>query len=290
ENRQSARGHISDQHSWPSRRGHRVMRRRTFITLLGGAAAWPVVARAQQSQRMRRIGVLMSMGSEDTTGETRLAAFLRGLQERGWAVGRNVRLDIRWGGGSAELYRKYAAELAALAPDVIFAGGGITVELLQQAAPTLPIVFANATDPVGAGMVESLARPGGNVTGFGLFEFGLAGKWLELLRQISPRVTRVAVIRDATNSTGGGQLGALQGAAPSFNVTLTPVGTRDAGEIERGLAAFTRAGCGGLMVTESGRANVHRDLIVMLAARYRLPAVYTSRAFVDSGGLISYGA
>jgi putative ABC transport system substrate-binding protein len=268
--------------------GVAIVRRRDLITFLCGAAAWPFTARAQQTARMRRIGVLMSLGSDDSVGQTRLAAFLQGLQEQGWTVGRNVQIDTRWGAGNAEFYRKYAAELVALAPDVILAGGGITLQPLLQATTALPIVFANTTDPVGEGAVETLARPGGNATGFMNFEYGIGGKSLELLKQIEPRVTRVAVIRDATITAGGGQLGALQAAAPAFGVELTPIGTRNAGEIERGVTAFARTSNGGLIVTASAVASVHRDLIVSLAFQHRLPAIYGNRAFVNSGGLISY--
>jgi putative ABC transport system substrate-binding protein len=265
------------------------MRRREFITLLGGAAAWPVAARAQQSGRMRRIGVLMSSGADDPEGQTRFAAFLQGLQERDWSVGRNVRIDTRWGAGNAELYRRYAAELVALAPDVLLAGGGIALRPLREATMILPIVFASTVDPVGEGAVESLARPGGNVTGFTNFEYGISGKWLGLLKQISPQVIRVAVIRDATISSGTGQLGALQGAAPSLGVELTPIGASSADEIERGLTAFARASNAGLIVAAGAVAATHRDLIVALAVRHRLPAIYANRAFVEGGGLMSYG-
>jgi putative ABC transport system substrate-binding protein len=238
---------------------------------------------------MRRIGVLMSLGSNDPEGQTRLAAFLQRLQTLGWTVGRNVRIDTRWGAGDADIIRKAAVELVALAPDVIFAGGGITVAPLLQATQTIPIVFANATDPVGQSLVVSLARPGGNATGFSLFEFGISGKWLELLKQIAPRVTRVAVIRDPSGPAGAGQLGALQGAASSFGVELTPIGARDPGEIERAMNAFPRGPNDGLIVPAGGVASVHRGMIVALAARHRLPSVYAFRAFVDSGGLMSYG-
>jgi putative ABC transport system substrate-binding protein len=264
------------------------MKRRHFITLLGGATTWPLAARAQLA-RLHRVGVLMSLSAEDPESQTRLAAFVQGLQELGWMVGRNLRIDTRWGAGKAELYRKFAAELVALAPDVILAGGGITLQPLLQATMTLPIVFASTTDPVAEGAVESLARPGGNATGFMNFEYGISSKWLELLKQLAPAVRRVAVIRDPTILAGGGQLGALQTAAPSFGVELTPVGTRSAGEIERGITEFARAGNGGLVVPASAVASVHRDLIVMLAARNRLPAVYANHVFADAGGLISYG-
>ena len=256
---------------------------------MGSAVAWPLAARAQPAERMRRVGVLMSLGSDDPEGQTRLAAFLQRLQTLDWTVGRNVRIDVRWGAGDAEIIRKAAVELVALAPDVIFAGGGITVAPLLQATQTIPIVFANATDPVGQSLVVSLARPGGNATGFSLFEFGISGKWLELLKQIAPRVTRVAVIRDPSGPAGAGQLGALQGAASSFGVELTPIGARDPGEIERAMNAFPRGPNDGLIVPAGGVASVHRGMIVALAVRHRLPSVYAFRAFVDSGGLLSYG-
>jgi len=270
------------------------MKRREFIRLLGGAAGmasllWPLAARAQQADRVRRIGVVVSVAADDPEGQARVAAFLQGLQELGWTEGRNMRIDIRWGAGDADLVRRYAAELVALAPDVILASGGSTIGPLLQASRTVPIVFTHTTDPVGGGFVDSLARPGGNATGFTNFEFGISGKWLELLKQIAPSVTRVAVIRDPVQASGGGQLGAIQGAAPSFGVELSPVGVRDAGEIERAVTAFARGSNGGLIVTSSGLANVHRELIITLAARHRLPAVYPSRFFVTGGGLISYG-
>jgi ABC-type uncharacterized transport system substrate-binding protein len=265
------------------------MRRREFITLLGGAVAWPRAARAQQPERMRRIGVLMNLGSDDAEGQARNAAFLQGLQELGWTVGRNVRIEYRWGAGDAELFRRHASELVALAPDVILAGGGAVVPSLLQATRTVPIVFTGTPDPVGAGFVESLARPGGNATGFTIFEYGTSGKWLELLKEIAPHVTRAAVIRDPAIAAGVGQLGAIQFVAPSLGVELRPLGVRDAGEIERVVTAFARSSNGGLIVTGSALAVVHRELITTLAARYRLPAVFPSRSFVTVGGLISYG-
>jgi putative ABC transport system substrate-binding protein len=271
---------------------HRIQflrRRREFITLLGGAAvAWPLAARTEQGERMRRIGVLQSLAADDPEGQARLAAFAQGLQQSGWTIGRNVQIDTRWAAGDAERFRRYAAELVALAPDVILAVGAAAVGPLQQATRTVPIVFVNTSDPVGAGFVESLARPGGNATGFLLYEYGTSGKWLELLKEIAPRVTRVAVLRDSALAAGIGQLGAIQAVAPSFGVELRPVDVRDAPETERAVAAFARASDGGLIVTGSTLALVHRDLIVTLAARHRLPAVYFQRVFVTSGGLISY--
>jgi putative ABC transport system substrate-binding protein len=266
------------------------MQRREFIKLIGGAAAaWPLAARAQQSDRMRRIGVLMNLAADDSESPVRFAAFAQGLQELGWIVGGNVRIDIRWGASDPDRSRSYAAELVALAPDVILASGTPSVMALLPATHTVPIVFANVIDPVGSGFVESLARPGGNATGFSMFEYGISGKWLELLKEIAPRVTRVAVLRDPALAAGGGQLGALQAVASSFSVELRPVGVRDAGEIERAVLAFARGANGGLIVTGSTSAVAHRNLIVTLAARHQLPAVYAQRYIVAGGGLISYG-
>jgi putative ABC transport system substrate-binding protein len=265
------------------------MRRREFITLFGGAAAaWPLVARAQQPDRVRHIGVLMS-ATDDPEGQTRLAAFLQGLQRLGWTDGHNVRIDTRWPGGAADVIQKYAAELIAIAPDVILATGDSTVAPLLRTTRTVPIVFVVVPDPVGAGFVDSLARPGGNATGFILSEYGISGKWLELLKQIAPHVTRVAVIRDPALAAGTGQFGALQSVAPSFGVELSPVNVRDAGEIERTVAAFARSSNGGLIVTASALSAVHRELIISLAAQHKLPAIYYRRVFVTDGGLISYG-
>jgi putative tryptophan/tyrosine transport system substrate-binding protein len=266
------------------------VKRREFIVLLGGAAvAWPLAARAQQAERVRRVGVLMNLGSDDAEAQARNAAFLQGLQELGWTVGRNVRIEYRWGAGDAELFRRHASELVALAPDVILASGGAVVPSLLQATRTIPIVFTGTPDPVGAGFVESLARPGGNATGFTIFEYGISGKWLELLKEIAPHVTRAAVIRDPAIAAGLGSWGAIQSVAPSLGVELRPLGVRDAGEIERVVTAFARSSNGGLIVTGSTLAVVHRKLITTLAARYRLPAVYPQRSFVTVGGLISYG-
>jgi putative tryptophan/tyrosine transport system substrate-binding protein len=265
------------------------MRRREFITGLGGAAAaWPLAARAQQSA-VRRIGVLMNLAADDSEIQARLAPLLQGLQEVGWTVGRNVRIDYRWGAGDPDRIRRFAAELVALAPDVILASGGTTVAPLQQVTRTVPIVFVNVTDPVGSGFVASLGRPGGNATGFTLFEYSISGKWLELLKKIAPRVTRVAVLRDAGLTSGGGQLGSLQGAAQSAGMELRPVGVREVDEMERGIAAFAGMPNCGLIVTSSSFANFHRELIISLAAKYQLPGVYYSRQFVAGGGLISFG-
>jgi ABC-type uncharacterized transport system substrate-binding protein len=265
------------------------MRRRDFVTLLGGAAAWPVVARGQQSERMRRIGVLTTLAADDAEAMARLAAFLQALQQLGWIDNRNVHIDYRWGAGEPERIRRNAAEMAALAPDVILANGTAGVGPLLQATRTVPIVFVQVSDPVGAGYVASLARPGGNATGFTLFEYGMGGKWLELLKQIAPSVTRAVVLRDPTQPTGIAQLAAMHSVAPSLGVEVSPVGLRDPDEIERGVAAFARGANGGLIVTAGALSLVHRDPIIALAARHRLPAVYPYRIFVVSGGLMSYG-
>jgi len=266
------------------------MRRRQFIGLLGGAAAaWPLAARAQQGERMRRIGVLTNLVADDPEAQARVGAFLQGLQELGWAVGRNMRIEYRWGAGDADRTRGYAAELVALAPDVILTSGASALAPLLQATRSVPIVFAPVPDTVGAGFVNSLARPGGNTTGFITYEYGLSGKWLELLTQIAPSVTRAAVIRDPAVSAGTGQWGAIQAVAPSVRVLVSPINVRDAGEIERDVAAFAHGSNSGLIVTASALAIRHRNLIVTLAARHRLPAVYYQRGFVTGGGLISYG-
>ena len=265
------------------------IKRRDFVSLLGGAAAtWPFGARAQQFERMRRIGVLMPLGANDRQGQARIAAFLQGLRQFGW-TDQNVRIDYRWSADNDADTRKYAAELAALAPDLILATGSVTVGPLLQTTRAVPVVFVLLVDPVGAGVVESLARPGGNVTGFMPYEYGISGKWLELLKEIAPGLTRAAVIRDAAASAGIGQFAAIQSMAPSLGFEVTPVNVHDAGEIERAVAAFARSANGGLIVTGSGLAVRHRELIITLAARYRLPAVYWDRGFVTGGGLISYG-
>jgi putative tryptophan/tyrosine transport system substrate-binding protein len=264
------------------------VKRREFITLFGGVAAIPLVANAQQPQRVRRIGVLMS-APDDPEGQARFAAFRQGLQKLGWTEGVNLQLEIRWTAGDADLDRRFAAELVALTPDVILATASPTVAALQAATRTVPVVFANAVDPVGAGFVDSLPRPGGNATGFVLFEYGISAKWLELLKEIAPHVTRVAVLRDPAIAAGTGQFGAIQSVAPSFGVELTPVNVRDPGEIERVVSAFARSLNGGLIVTASPLATLHRNLIVTLAARHKLCAVYNLRQFVAAGGLISYG-
>jgi putative ABC transport system substrate-binding protein len=267
------------------------MRRREFITVLGGGvgAAWPLAARAQQPGGRRRLGVLMATAADDSESRKRLFALLQGLQQLGWVEGRNLRVDIRWAAGNSDDTRKYAAELTALAPDIILAAGSLAAGPLLQATRTIPIVFAHVPDPVGAGFVDSMARPGGNVTGFTSFDYGLSVKWLELLKEIAPQVTRVGVIRDPNFTAGIGQWGAILGAAPAAGVEVVPVNVRDVAEIERAVAAFARLGNGGLIVTASGLAVVHRDLIIALAARHKLPAVFWQRFFVADGGLISYG-
>ena len=259
------------------------------MSLIAGATAWPLAARAQQGKRMRRVGALMPYAANDPQVQARNAAFLQRLQQLGWTVGTNVQIDYRWSAGNEDDTRKYAAELVALAPDVIFASGSAAVGPLRRATRTVPIVFAATPDPVGAGFVESLARPGGNITGFTPYEYGIGAKWLEVLKEIAPSVVRVAVVRDPAITAGIGLWGAIQSVSPSFGVELRPVGVGDAGEIERSLAAFAGSPNGGLILTGSALAIVHRDLIIALAARYRLPAVYYERYFAAAGGLISYG-
>ena len=267
------------------------MRRREFITLLGGAtAAWPLAAGAQQ-ERVRRVGVLAGSGTpDDPDVKERYAALVQRLQQMGWSEGRNLRIEAHWTASEPDDLRKRAAELAALAPDVIVAGGTSTVAPLLQATRTVPIVFAGTADPVGAGLVASLARPGGNATGFMQFEYSLSAKWPELLKQIAPSVTRAAVLRDPTLTAGIGQFAVIQSAAPSVGMDVSPVNVRMAQEIEQAVTAFARSPHGGLIVTASGLAAIHRDLIITLAARHKLPAVYARRLFVVEGGLMCYGA
>jgi putative tryptophan/tyrosine transport system substrate-binding protein len=263
--------------------------RREFITLLGGAAAaWPLVARAQQRERVRRVSVLMPFTADDPEGQARLLAFAQGLQQMGWAVGSNLRVDTRWGAGDAERNRKYAAELLALAPHVVVANGPLAVEAFLQATHDLPIVFANVPDPVGQGYVASLPRPGRNVTGFTYAEFGQSAKWLELLKEIAPRVTRAAVLLNRGVAGSMAQFGAIQGVAPSFGVEVSSIDLRDVGEVEHAITAFARAPNGGLILTGTG-SGARRELIITLAARHRLPAVYPFPFHVTSGGLTSYG-
>jgi putative tryptophan/tyrosine transport system substrate-binding protein len=265
------------------------MRRREFIVVLGAAVAWPLAAHAQQPEQMRRIGVLMNAAADDPEDQAEVAAFQQVLQQLGWSDGRNVRFDIRWSENDVDLDRRYAAELVALMPDVVLASGTLSVAAFQHITRTLPMVFVRVSDPVGAGFVDSLARPGGNTTGFMLFEYSSSGKWLELLKQIAPTVTRAAILRDPANPAGIAQFGAIQAAAQSLGVEVSPVSVRDAGEIERAIAAFARSANGGLIVTPSAGTSVHQDLIIALAARHRLPAVYAFRSNVTGGGLISYG-
>jgi ABC-type uncharacterized transport system substrate-binding protein len=266
------------------------VRRREFIALLGGAAAaWPLAARAQQNERVRRIGVLMNTLSDEPEAQARVAAFVQGLQEAGWAVGRNLRIETRWGGGDNARVRRYAVELVGLNLDVILAGTGSTVSPLQQASRTVPIVFAQQIDPVGAGNVETLARPNSNTTGFLQFEYSLSAKWLELLREVAPAVARVGVLRDPDTQAGIGQWAVIQAAAQPLGIELSSVNLRDASEIERTMAAVARVPNAGLIAAVSAAAQVHRELVTMLAARHRLPVVYPYRFFVAGGGLLSYG-
>jgi putative ABC transport system substrate-binding protein len=263
--------------------------RRKFLATLGAVAAWPLAARGQQPERMRRIGVLMGTAADDAVFQTRVGAFLQGLALLGWTIGRNVRIETRWSGGKEDEARRYAAELVALAPDVILADGASTVGPLLQATRAVPIVFTIISDPIAGGFVDSLARPGGNATGFMVSEYGIAAKFLELLKEIAPNVTRVAILRDPAIPTGPAQFGVIQVAVASLRVELTPVSVRDAPEIERAIAAFARSPNGGLIVTGSALVNVHRNLIITLAVRHKLPAVYNERSFAAVGGLISYG-
>jgi putative tryptophan/tyrosine transport system substrate-binding protein len=265
------------------------MKRREFITLLGGATVgWPFAARAQQPELMRRIGVLMNRGAANSEGQAGIAAFKQALQQLGWRDGRNVLFDIRWGENDPDRDRRDAAELVALAPDIILASGTPSVAALQHVNGTLPIVFVSVSDPVGAGLVDNLARPGGNTTGFMLFEYSSSEKWLELLKEIAPSVMRAAVLRDSANPAGSAEFGVIQAASQSLGVEVSPVNLRDAGEIERSVAAFARSANGGLIVTPSGGISAYLNLIVTLAARYKLPAVYANRFNVTAGGLISY--
>jgi putative tryptophan/tyrosine transport system substrate-binding protein len=266
------------------------MKRRAFITLLGStAAAWPLAVRAQQADRMRRIGVLMNHAAGVPEGQARLIAFVQTLQQFGWTDGRNVRIDTRWAAGDPERIRRYAAELVALAPDVILASGGTTLGPLRQVSRTVPMVFTGVSDAVGAGFVDSLARPGGNATGFISYEWSISGKWLELLKEIAPSVTRAVVLRDTELAAGASQFAVIQAVAPSLRIEVNPVNVGGAAEIERAVAAFARAPNGGLIATGGGRMRSHRDLIIKLAAQHKLPAIYYDRVYVDSGGLISYG-
>jgi ABC-type uncharacterized transport system substrate-binding protein len=265
------------------------MKRREFITLLGGAAAWPLAARAQQREHTRRIGVLMNTAADDPEGHARIAVFHQGLQEWGWTIGGNARIDVRWGAFDAESSRRHAAELVALAPEVILASASAAMGALQTTTRTVPVVFVSVIDPVGAGFVESLARPGGNVTGFALYEYTLSGKWLELLKEIAPGVTRAAVLRDPTVGSGTGQYAIIQAVAQSLGVELRPMDVRDPGEIERAIVAFAQMPNGGLIVVGAPSLPTHRHLVITLAARHRLPTIYPFTYFTRSGGLLSYG-
>jgi len=267
------------------------MRRREFIKVIGGAAAtWPIAVRAQQVERMRRIGVFAGLAESDPVVQLLVAAFRGALAKLGWTEGGNVLIEYRWGGGDADMGRRHAAELAALAPDVIFVSGGVAVERLLQATRTVPIVFTIVPDPLGSGFVESLSRPGGNATGFMMFEYSLSGKWLELLKEIAPNLTRAAVLRDPAITAGAGQFAVIQSVAPSRGVEVIPVNMRDAADFERAVAAFARSSNGGLIVTAGAAAVVPRELIIALATQHKLPAVYPSRDFVTGGGLVSYAA
>jgi ABC-type uncharacterized transport system substrate-binding protein len=264
-------------------------RRREFISLLGGAVAWPLAARAQRAERVRRIGILMNTAADDPEPQTYITAFRQALQQLGWTEGRNLQVDTRWGAGSTELFRRYGSELVALAPDLILAAGVGVVIAVQAASREVPIVFVQSIDPIGGGVVASLARPGGNATGFMQFEYTLSGKWLELLKEIAPRVTRVAILRDSTNPAGIGQWAVIQAMASPLGIEMTPVSVRETEEIEQGIGAFARGSNGGLIVPVSARATSRKSLIIEQAARHRLPTVYPYRHFVTSGGLISYG-
>ena len=267
------------------------MRRRDFIkVIVGNAAAWPLTARAQRGEQMRRIGVIVPASPDDASFQTWIGVFLQSLGQLGWSIGSNVGIDTHWATANAATIRRHAAELAALAPDVILTAGTSTTGPMLQAARTVPIVFATIVDPVGAGLIDSLARPGGNATGFLLFEFSLGGKWLELLKQVAPTITQVAVLRDAGTTSGTGQFAAIQAVAPSLKVDVVPINMREAGDLERAVAAFARSSNGGLIVTGSGLSILHRDLIISLAAQYKLPAIYYERFFAAAGGLISYGS
>ncbi len=266
------------------------MKRRAFITLLGGAAAtWTLAAHAQQGERMRRVGIFMDLSEQDVEGQTRVAAFRKGLQDLGWTEGRNVKFDTRWTAGDPARMRRYAAELVGLAPEVIMNGGLPTLVVMQQETRSIPIVFAQVLDPVGAGFVESLARPGGNITGFVSFEYSMAGKWLETLKLIAPNIVRIAAIRDLASPSEMGMLGAIQAVMPAFAMPFIAIGGRDAAEFERAIEEFSREPNGGLIILPSPNTLVHRRAIMALAARRRLPAIYPYGFFAREGGLLSYG-
>jgi putative ABC transport system substrate-binding protein len=266
------------------------MRRREFIKIIAGSGVmWPLAARAQQGERVRRIAVLLNRAAGDPEAADSIGAFVQGMGELGWRIGGNLRIEYRYSAGNPELFRKYASELVALAPDAILAASTLSVTALQQFSRSIPIVFTSVSDPVGAGIADSLARPGGNATGFMLAEYSVSGKWLELLRQVAPELKRVAVLRHSANPAGIAQFGAIQAVAASLGVAVSPIDVQDASEIERAVAAFVRSANGGMIVTGSAIATIHRELIIALAARYKLPAVYTDRFAVASGGLIGYG-
>ena len=267
------------------------LKRREFITLIGGAASWPLAAKAQPAEQIRRIGALMNLAADEPEGQSRVTAFVQALGQLGWIEGRNMQIDYRWAhaGRDVDLFHKYAPELVALAPDVILASGFPSMAALQPITRSVPVVFVLVADPVGAGFVESLARPGGNITGFALYEFSTSAKWLELLKRIAPRVTRAGIIRDPTLAAGTAMFGAIQAVAPSLGVDVRPIDVRDTSEIERAVTAFARSSNGGLIVTPSAFVAPHRDLIVALAARHNLPTVYYERYLVSAGGLVSYG-
>ena len=268
----------------------KAMRRRDFISgVAGSAAAWPLVARAQRGERVWRIGVLMALAADDSEGQSRFKGFVQAMAQAGWIDGRNIRIDTRWRGTTPDAHRKQAAELVALSPDAILAAGSISVSALQQATRTIPIVFVGVVDPVGSGFVDSLPRPGGHTTGFMLFEYNLSGKLPALIKEFVPSLTRVAVLRDIANPAGGAQFGSIQTVATTLSLEVTPINVRDAPEIERAVAAFARFPNGGLIVTGGASNTAHRQLIISLAKRYRLPAVYSDLVDVTSGGLISYG-
>ena len=264
------------------------MRRRTFITLLGGALVWPVVTHAQQGERVRLIGILNILGKDDPEAQVRLTIFQEALKQLGWQGGRDFKIENRQVGGDIDRLRRYATELVALTPDVIVSIGSVSVGAVQQATRTIPIVFVNVPDPVGAGFVQNMAHPGGNTTGFSNFEYSMSGKWAELLKQTAPRTTRALVLRDPTSAAGIGQFASVRSVAQSLGVELTPLDVRDTGEIERGVQAFARVGDGGAIVTAGGTA-AHRKLVIDLLARYKLPAIYPYRYYATDGGLISYG-
>jgi putative ABC transport system substrate-binding protein len=265
------------------------MKRREFTTLVGAAAAWPLTVHAQQPETLRRIGVLLNRAAGDPEAADTVGAFVQGMGELGWRIGGNVRIEYRYSAGNPELFRKYASELVALAPDAILAASTLSVAALQQLSRSIPIVFTNVSDPVGAGIVDSLARPGGNATGFMLAEYSVSGKWLELLKQIAPELKRVAVLRHSANPAGIAQFGAIQAVAAALGVAVSPIDVQDASEIERAVAALARSANSGMIVTGSATVTIHRELIITLAARHKLPAVYTDRFAVANGGLISYG-